>query len=120
MAKAKTVAQRLEAGEDVTADDVKDAGITWERQSSSAKMDAPAWERQIPTMGYMALLRNLRNFDEAGISGEAVQAVVDKLMDPAEVAGSRQFPMRFLSAAKAVQSVRWLPGSSARPRPVSG
>lgn len=109
MAQAKAVAQRLDAGEEVSADDIKAAGVTWERQSSKTKMDAAAWERQIPSMGYMAQLRNLRNFDSAGISEETVRAVTSKLTDPVEVARSRQFPMRFLSAAKAVQSVRWLP-----------
>ncbi len=30
-------------------------------------MDKAAWQAIIPNMGYFALLRNLRNFDEAGI-----------------------------------------------------
>jgi hypothetical protein len=72
-------------------------------------MDAAAWERQIPSMGYMALLRNLRNFDEAGISAASVQLVISKLTNRDEVAKSRQFPMRFLSAYKAVESERWKP-----------
>jgi hypothetical protein len=109
MARAKAVAARLELGEDVPAAEVKAAGVTWERQSSNTKMDAAAWERQIPSMGYMALLRNLRNFDQAGINDDVARSVEAKLTDPGEVARSRQFPMRFLSAAKALQSVRWLP-----------
>ena len=31
-------------------------------------MDAEAWEAVIPSMGVMALVRNLRNFDQAGIA----------------------------------------------------
>jgi hypothetical protein len=50
---------------------LKAAGATWEYLSgwlSDGKgMDAAAWEAVIPQMGYMALLRNLRNFDEAGV-----------------------------------------------------
>ncbi|MEU7869902.1 TROVE domain-containing protein [Dactylosporangium sp. NPDC049140] len=85
------------------------AGMTWEalagwRQST---MDATAWESAIPSMGYFALLRNLRNFDEAGVSDTAAAAVAARLSDPAEVAASRVLPMRFLSAYNAVPDSRW-------------
>jgi hypothetical protein len=48
---------------------LKRAGMTWEDALSLAgsKVDkALLWAALIPSMGYMALLRNLRNFDEAG------------------------------------------------------
>lgn len=85
------------------------AGWTWERLSGwlPGGMDAAAWEAVIPQMGYMALLRNLRNFDEAKISDSARKYVVDKLSDPEEVAKSRQFPFRFLSAWKAAPAMHW-------------
>lgn len=85
------------------------AGVTWEYLSGwlPGGMDAEAWEAVIPTMGYMALLRNLRNFDQAGISKEKVDYVAEVLEDPERVAKSRQFPYRFYSAWKATQSVRW-------------
>lgn len=88
---------------------LKAAGMTWEKLSAwlAGPMDAEAWESIIPSMGYMALLRNLRNFDEAGISKAAIQAVKAKLADPEEVARSRQFPIRFFSAWKAVASMHW-------------
>ena len=60
-------------------------------------------------MGYMALLRNLRGFDEAGVSDDVAQAVADRLADPAQVARSRQFPFRFLAAYRATKSLRWGP-----------
>lgn len=69
--------------------------------------DSEQWELLIPQMGYMALLRNLRNFDQAGISEEARAFVAARLQDPEQVAKSRQFPYRFLSAWKAVESVEW-------------
>ncbi len=86
-----------------------EAGFTWERLSGwlPGGMDAAAWESMIPSMGYMALIRNLRNFDEAGISAELVREVQDKLRDPDEVARSRQFPYRFWSAYKFAPSVVW-------------
>jgi hypothetical protein len=88
---------------------LSDAGATWEWLSGwlPGGMDAEAWESVIPSMGYMALLRNLRNFDEAGISDEAVRYVKGVLADPEAVARSRQFPYRFWSAYKNVPSLEW-------------
>jgi hypothetical protein len=68
---------------------------------------AEQWECLIPHMGYMALLRNLRSFDDAGVSDEVAVQVMARLTDPEQVARSRQFPMRFLSAFKAAPSLRW-------------
>lgn len=65
------------------------------------------WEMAIPEMGYMALLRNLRNFDHAGISEEMIDYVVNKIKDPEEVAKSRQLPFRFLSAYLNAPSDNW-------------
>lgn len=86
------------------------AGMTWEDALSLAGSNvdkAALWKALIPSMGYMALLRNLRNFDEAGLTDEDVAPVIAKLTDPAEVAGSRQLPLRFLSAYRAVSNLRW-------------
>ncbi|MEV7654693.1 TROVE domain-containing protein [Streptomyces anulatus] len=85
------------------------AGFTWERLAGwlQGPMDAAAWEAVIPSMGYMALLRNLRNFDEAGVSDEVADTVARKLADPEQVARSRQLPMRFYSAFNAAPSLRW-------------
>ncbi|MFJ3083010.1 TROVE domain-containing protein [Streptomyces halstedii] len=85
------------------------AGFTWERLAGwlQGPMDAAAWEAVIPSMGYMALLRNLRNFDEAGVSDEVADTVARKLADPEQVTRSRQLPMRFYSAFNAAPSLRW-------------
>ena len=89
---------------------LRQAGMTWEDVLSLAgskvnKRDL--WRAIIPEMGYMALLRNLRNFDEVGVAGDEYELIKQKLMDPDEVARSRQLPMRFLSAYRAVPSNRW-------------
>lgn len=92
------------------SDKLKAAGVTWEQQLSLAgsRADKKAlWEAQIPNMGYMALLRNLRNFDEAGVSDEVAAKVIAKLTNPDEVAKSRQLPLRFLSASRTAPSARW-------------
>jgi hypothetical protein len=89
---------------------LKRAGMTWEDALSLAgnRVDkAELWSALIPTMGYMALLRNLRNFDEAGVSDMIAAAVAERLADPEQVAKSRQFPFRFYAAHNAVGSLRW-------------
>ena len=85
------------------------AGMTWEAVAGwlQGPLDASAWEAIIPSMGYMALLRNLRNFDQAGVSDKVAAGVAAKLADRAEVAASRQLPFRFLSAYRAAPSLRW-------------
>ncbi|MGH3878081.1 MAG: TROVE domain-containing protein [Actinophytocola sp.] len=91
-------------------DRLREAGMTWEDVLSLAgsKLDKrKLWEAVIPSMGYMALLRNLRNFDQASVSDEVADTVAAKLRDPEQVAKSRQFPFRFLSTYRAAPSLRW-------------
>lgn len=91
-------------------DTLKAAGMTWEDALSLAGNKLPKdklWEAMIPNMGYMALLRNLRNFDEAGVSDKTATWVGALLASPEKVAYSRQLPMRFLSAFRSVSNVRW-------------
>lgn len=83
------------------------AGMTWEQLSGLGPMDAAAWSAVAPRMGLMALTRNLRNFDEAGVGDDVAAAVAARLSDPEQVRRSRQFPFRFLSAYRAAPSLRW-------------
>jgi hypothetical protein len=76
------------------------AGMTWEDVLSLAGTALPKkdlWTALIPVMGYMATIRNLRNFDEAGLP----DTIADRIADPEQVAKSRQFPFRFLAAHQA-------------------
>lgn len=86
-----------------------EAGMTWEALAGwlQGPMDAAAWEAVIPSMGPMALVRNLRNFDEAGVSDPVAAQVVAKISDPEVVARSRQFPFRYLAAYQHASSLRW-------------
>jgi hypothetical protein len=86
---------------------LRGAGITWEQASSWGAMTAEVWEAMIPVMGYMALLRNLRNFQDAGISKAATQLVIDRLSDKESVENSRQLPFRFLTAYLFAQGSQW-------------
>lgn len=98
LAKAGELAERLSA-----------AGVTWEAVPSlvNGPWTRELWESIIPSMGYMALLRNLRNFDQAEVSDEVAAAVTARLADPEQVAKSRQFPFRFYAAYKNTGSLRW-------------
>jgi hypothetical protein len=104
-ARAELMAVPVDERRSVTAGQLAEAGMTWESLAGwlQGPMDAAAWESVIPSMGYMALLRNLRNFDQAGIGKSARREVEDKLTDPEQVAKSRQLPMRFLSAYRATR-----------------
>lgn len=89
---------------------LKAAGVTWEDALSAvgSKVDkARLWTALAPSMGYMALLRNLRNFDQAGLPDAMAQRICDLLAAPEQVKSSRQLPFRFLSAHRAVPSLRW-------------
>ncbi|RPF32589.1 TROVE domain-containing protein [Streptomyces sp. TLI_185] len=85
------------------------AGMTWEALAGwlQGPMDKAAWEAVIPSMGVMALVRNLRNFDQAGVSDKVAAQVAARISDPAEVARSRQFPFRYLAAYQHAPSLRW-------------
>ncbi|MGW7438109.1 TROVE domain-containing protein [Streptomyces sp. NPDC054849] len=85
------------------------AGMTWEALAGwlQGPMDAAAWEAVIPSMGAMALLRNLRNFDQAGVSDAVAAQVAERISDPEVVARSRQFPFRYLAAYQHAPSLRW-------------
>lgn len=90
------------------------AGMTWEDALSLSgqfpdfeERQRLQWEAAIPVMGYFALLRNLANFDKAGISEGARTKVVELLTDPEHVRQSQLFPYRFLSAYQATRGSHW-------------
>jgi len=66
------------------------------------------WEELISSgkLGYMALLRNLRNVLEADVSARAVQKVCATLADRSAVARSKQLPFRFLAAYREVLELK--------------
>lgn len=71
---------------------------TWEVALSSGKDKKETWERLIRDnkLGFMALLMNLRNMEQANVDRGLVE---DALLKGAE--HSRALPFRFISAAKA-------------------
>jgi hypothetical protein len=95
------------ADEGTLAEALAKAGMTWEQLGAFGAWTAARWEAMIPSMGFAALLRNLRNFDQAGVSDVVASTVAARLSDPDQVAKSRQFPFRFYAAFKNVGSLRW-------------
>lgn len=104
--RAVLAALPVEERKEVPTHRLQAAGFTWEAYAgwAQSEMDAAAWEKLIPLMPVMALLRNLRNFDQAKIGKDARRLVEDKLTNPEEIAKSRQLPMRFLSAYAATKN----------------
>lgn len=79
--------------------------LTWETELSANGNNAKTWEKLIDSgkVGYMALLRNLRNIIKANPSN--IQQVYDIIQDPEHVRKSKQLPFRFLSAYKSVKDI---------------
>lgn len=76
------------------------AGITWEALSGiiPGGLGAREWEAIIPNLGYQALMMNLRNFEERGVSDTVLERVSQRLQSRDEVVRARLMPMQFLSA----------------------
>lgn len=72
---------------------------TWETELSARGNTKEVWNELIASgkVGYMALLRNLRNIIS---SGAEIEPVLNVLSDPEQVRKSRQLPFRFFSAYK--------------------
>lgn len=79
--------------------------MTWEQQISGKGSTKDNWEQIIPKMGYMALLRNLRNFVEKGVDKKILENVAEKLADRIEVRNCKQLPWRFLNAYNALSEL---------------
>jgi hypothetical protein len=88
-------------------------GRSWLGQDSEDKTfervpEAAQWKLFVENgLGFMALIRNLRNLDAAGIDKDLVKQVSAIIADKDEVAKSRQFPFRFWSAYKATKGNHW-------------
>lgn len=78
---------------------------TWESELSAKGNNKETWESLIASgkVGYMALLRNLRNIILAAPSN--IDVVLNKIKDPEAVKRSRQLPFRFLSAYRSVEEI---------------
>ena len=79
--------------------------VTWETELSANGNNKETWEKLIDSgkVGYMALLRNLRNIISA--APDNIEKVYEIIEDPERVAASKQLPFRFLSAYRSVMEI---------------
>lgn len=79
---------------------LKDGGesLTWEQHISKNGSTPESWEKAFELMGYMALLRNLRNLTNKGATDAVLKRAAQIIGDPKRVAKSKQLPFRFISA----------------------
>jgi len=89
------------------ADNTLEVPYTWETQLSERGNTKEVWEELIDSkkVGYMALLRNLRNILQAEVSTIHLEKVCNYLSDPAAVKKSKQLPFRFLSAYRELKEI---------------
>lgn len=93
---AATLNAHLKAG--TLKDFVRESGMTWENVASAIGTSKEMWEQLYPTMGYMALLRNLRKFIDAGVDRRVLNAIAKRIANEDNVKASKQLPFRFWSA----------------------
>ncbi len=105
---------------DKIAEDKLSTPYTWEVELSKlgqsgfasevekAEAFRSKWEELIASkkLGYMALLRNIRNITEAGVRTSFIEIVGNRLRNKEEVLKSKQLPFRFLAAYREMQSVK--------------
>lgn len=82
--------------------------VTWETKLSDngkkdiaeRKTNKQLWTELIDekALGYMALLRNLRNIAQSQVDDEVIEKVCERLSNPKEVEKSKQLPFRFVNA----------------------
>lgn len=77
-------------------------------EGEKLKAFSAKWEELIDSgkVGYMALMRNLRNILEAKVSVEHIQKVCDTLSNRENVLRSKQLPFRFLAAYREISKVK--------------
>lgn len=90
-----------------------EAPYTWEVELSKngqlpadkQKSKAALWTELVMSgdVGYMALLRNMRNIVEAGVGSGTIRSLADTLSSPANVLKSKQLPFDFVEAYKIIK-----------------
>ena len=80
----------------------------FENEAEKRKAFAQKWEALIDSkkLGYMALLRNLRNILTADVSAAHIATVCKHLADEKAVNNSKQLPFRFLAAYRELKDLK--------------
>lgn len=79
----------------------------YQNEAEKAQAFTAKWETLIDSnkVGYMALMRNLRNILEAKVSATHIEKVCATLADANQVAKSKQLPFRFLAAYRELKDI---------------
>ena len=82
---------------------------TWETELSEKGNTKEVWDALIASnkLGYMAMLRNLRNMHRAGVD---IKPVLDMLAEPEAAKNSRQLPFRYFSAYRELHNMEGIDG----------
>ena len=82
--------------------------VKYNKEFEKQKAFTQKWEELIDSnkMGYMALLRNLRNILEANVSGFHIMKVCEYLSNEKAVLNSKQLPFRFLAAYRELKDLK--------------
>lgn len=75
------------------------AKATWETVTSLFGSNETTWRSVFPRMGYMAILKNIRNMIQVGLPADKIAA---RIADERSVLRSKQFPFRFVSASNEI------------------
>lgn len=77
-------------------------------EAAKKRAVAAKWGELIESrkVGYMALMRNLRNIVEAEVSAKHIQMVCEYIANEKAVMNSKQLPFRFLSAYREIKALR--------------
>lgn len=102
---AKPKCEEMQNLYDAIINDALPTADRWETELSAHGNNKETWEKLIAEdkLGYMAMLRNLRNIINAAPSN--IDEVYKKLADKAMVLVSKQLPFRFFSAYKEVSAI---------------
>lgn len=78
--------------------------VNGQKDASERKSSKDLWTELVASgkVGYMALLRNLRNIVEADVDMDVIQQVASTIGNADNVAKSKQFPFAFVKAARAL------------------
>lgn len=82
---------------------------TWESKLSAGQNKKEVWHNLLDEhkLGYMALLRNLRNIEECG-DEELIKMACQRLIDEEAIIKSKQLPFRFFTASQQVSNQKVL------------
>lgn len=80
---------------------------TWETKLSAKGNKKEVWMELIDSkrLGYMAMLRNLRNMVSVGVPYEYLEKVAEFIADKHRVRKSRQLPFRFVAAYQELENM---------------